>query len=175
MYRIWFPFLLCLSFEAAFADPFLAQVNFTEAEKQYQAESYVKAIEQYAAAYREEQDAAYLFNLAQCYRKLGDSAAAAFLFGRYLQEAPYATNRTQVEESIEYLKQTPATAVLVLPDLTPTIVTPKPLDAEKGKKTFLYTILGAATLLAGGGVLAFFFNGPGVPNTALGHQDGFRE
>ena len=175
MQRIWILFLLCLSFEHALADPFLARVNFAEAEKQYQAEDYVKAIDQYAAAYREEQDAAYLFNLAQCYRKLGDPAAAAFLFGRYLQEAPNATNRAQVEDSIAYLKQAPATAVMALPDLTPNIILQAPVAPEKSKKAFLYTIAGAATLLVSGGVLALFFNGPGVPNTALGHQDGFRE
>jgi tetratricopeptide (TPR) repeat protein len=174
MSRIWVLFLFCLSFEHAFADPFLARVKFAEAEKHYLAEDYVKAIDQYAAAYREEQDAAYLFNLAQCYRKLGDPAAATFLFGRYLQEAPDAGNRVQVEDSIAYLKQAPATTVMALPDLTPKMILQAPVP-EKSKKTFLYTIAGAATLLVSGGVLALFFNGPGVPNTALGHQDGFRE
>jgi tetratricopeptide (TPR) repeat protein len=174
MPRIWVLFLFCLSVEHAFADPFVARVKFAEAEKHYLAEDYIKAIDQYAAAYREEQDAAYLFNLAQCYRKLGDPAAATFLFGRYLQEAPDATNRVQVEDSIAYLKQAQATTVMALPDLTPKMILQAPVP-EKSKKTFLYTIAGAATLLVSGGVLALFFNGPGVPNTALGHQDGFRE
>lgn len=175
MRRIWFLFLLCLPIEHALADPFLARVSFTEAEKQYQAADYVKAVDQYAAAYREEQDAAYLFNLAQCYRKLGDPVAASYLFNRYLQESPNATNRAQVEESIAFLKQATATAVMALPDLTPNVIVSGPVAPEKGKKAFLYTIAGAAALMAGGGMLAFFFNGPGVPNTALGHQDGFRE
>ena len=175
MRRIWFLFLLCVSFDQAFADPFLASVNFHEAEKQYQTGDYIKALDQYAAAYREEQDAVYLFNLAQCYRKLGDPVAAAFLFERYLQEAPAAPNRAQVEESIAFLKQAEATAVLALPDLTPNPLRAEPTPEKPKNKTFLYTILGAASLLATGGVLAFFFNGPGVPNTALGHQDGFRE
>jgi tetratricopeptide (TPR) repeat protein len=175
MRRIWVLFLLCFSIERAFADPFLASIHFTEAEKQYQAADYIKALDQYAAAYREAQDAAYIFNLAQCYRKLGDNAAAIVLFTRYLQESPTATNRAQVEESILYLQQTPSTAVMALPDLNPAAITVEPSPPEKEKKAFLYTIGGAATLLAVGGVLAFFLNGPGVPNTALGHQDGFRE
>jgi tetratricopeptide (TPR) repeat protein len=174
MRSLFFGLCLCLA-TSAFADPVKAREHFSRAETSYASGEYQVAIYEYASAYREEQDAAYLFNLAQCYRLLGDSAAAISLFQRYLREAPDAENRELVEGSIVYLQSTPATVVLTLPDLAPIEPEIAPKPPERGKKVFLFTIAGAAALLTGGGVFAFFANGPGVPNTALGHQDGFRE
>lgn len=177
MRRFWVVFF-CLCWGGfAFANPDEARTYFAQAEERYTAQDFSKAIEFYAAAYRAEPDPAYLYDLAQCYRRSGDSSSAAELLTRYLAEAPDASNRAAVEEAILVLRQTPPTVVLALPVLTviPSQTQEAPIETPKTSRGWLYTVAGAGALLTTGGILALFFNGPGVPNTALGHQDGFRE
>ena len=47
---------------------------------------------------------AFLFNIGQCYRNLGDYDAAVFSFKKYLKLEPDAENREQVEEYITELE-----------------------------------------------------------------------
>lgn len=168
-----------------------AQKAFTQAEERYAAQDFSGAIEQYAAAYRAYPDPAFLFNLAQCYRRLGDFANAAILYERYLGEVPEAPNRNQVEQTIFLLRQEEAEPLSDLPDLTPkpppalSLNTPEPgtplpapTSSPKAGLTsywWFWSVVGGSALIATGGVAALILSGPGVPDTVLGHQDAFQE
>lgn len=157
----------------AAASPEDALRFFEIAESRYKAGDFLNAIPLYAAAYREEQDPAYLYNLGQCYRRAGDSRNAAEMLSRYLREAPAAPDRAEVEAAILALREFPPVFLLELPDLTP-VPPPPPPPVEK-PKNWRIPLFGAAGLVTVTGIAAFFLSGPGVPNTALGHQDAFRD
>src|SRR5688572_15762999 len=77
-----------------------ARLLFLEAEARYQAEDFPGARALYEAAYLTYRDPAFLYNLAQCYRREGDAATAAALFERYLEEEPKAESRAEILEAI---------------------------------------------------------------------------
>jgi len=49
-------------------------------------------------------DPAYLFNIAQCHRKMGHDKEAADFYKSYLRAAPNAPNRPDVEKRIEEME-----------------------------------------------------------------------
>ena len=61
------------------------------------------AVPEYTAAFRLLKDPVLLFNRAECYRVLGDRAAALADYRRFLSELPRAPNRAQVEAHIAAL------------------------------------------------------------------------
>ena len=69
----------------------MAHYNLTE---------YREALGDFAEAYRLKPDPAFLFNIAQSYRQLGESEKAAQFYRNYLRESPGATNRSDVERFI---------------------------------------------------------------------------
>jgi hypothetical protein len=63
-----------------------------------------EAAVEFKEAYRLQQDASFLYNLGQCYRKMGDSGEALSFYKKYLRAAPDAKNRKEVERRIEELE-----------------------------------------------------------------------
>jgi tetratricopeptide (TPR) repeat protein len=56
------------------------------------------ALRDFKEAYRLKPDPAFLFNIAQCHRRLDDPATAATFYRSYLRESPEATNRAEVNQ-----------------------------------------------------------------------------
>jgi tetratricopeptide (TPR) repeat protein len=72
---------------------------------QYNLGRFEEALGEYERAYELYPHPAFLFNLAQCHRELGDYDRAIFFFEGYLREQPEATNRELAEELLEECRQ----------------------------------------------------------------------
>jgi len=87
------------------------------------------AIAEYREAYRSRSDPAFLFNMAQSYRRKGDPRLALDLYKNYLIENPNAPGRGDIEKRIQTLeeevKKTPSgPAPLVTPPEPPPATVP---------------------------------------------------
>ena len=97
-------FLALLALSLAFPhlahadDKATARAHYETAARLYDVGEYEKALAEFKAAYVAKDDPAFLFNIGQCYRKLGQEAEALNFFRRYLKKAPADDpNRAQVE------------------------------------------------------------------------------
>jgi tetratricopeptide (TPR) repeat protein len=63
-----------------------------------------KAIDEWKEAYRLVSHPVFLYNIAQAYRRKENFAQSMFFYKQYLQEAPDATNRAEVEKRIAELE-----------------------------------------------------------------------
>jgi tetratricopeptide (TPR) repeat protein len=102
-----------------------AKAHYEAATRLYDIREYTKALEEYKAAYLAKPDAAFLFNIGQCYRKLGKNPEALDFFQQYLRKAPAEDpNRTQVEARIRELEndgvKRPGTNATATPSISPT-------------------------------------------------------
>jgi len=70
----------------------------------YNLDRHAEALAEYEAAYLAVPDAALLFNIAQCHRKLGHDKDALAFYKSYLRNAPKAPNRADVEKRIQELE-----------------------------------------------------------------------
>ena len=86
---------------AADGDKVAAKAHFEAATRLYDIHEYVKALEEYKAAYLAKPDPAFLFNVGQCYRRLGKFDQALEFYREYLKKAPPDDpNRPNVEARI---------------------------------------------------------------------------
>ncbi len=76
----------------AAADPAQAEAAFAEGQKQFVAGNYRGALTWFKKGYLETQDPAFLLNIAQCHRSLGESQAALKMFRLYLSSSPEGTS-----------------------------------------------------------------------------------
>jgi tetratricopeptide (TPR) repeat protein len=113
-----------------------AKAHYDQGNVHYNLDEWPQAIEEFKAAYRVFPDATFLYNIAQCYRKLGNAPDALSFYKKYLRERPDAPNRAEVEKRIDELEASkaaqPASAVApppVAPAPLPTVppVTPEPV------------------------------------------------
>jgi tetratricopeptide (TPR) repeat protein len=75
-----------------------AKAHYETATRLYDIREYDKALLEYKSAYLAHPDPAFLFNIGQCYRRLGQNAEALNFFQQYLKKAPPEDpNRRQVE------------------------------------------------------------------------------
>jgi tetratricopeptide (TPR) repeat protein len=82
-------------------DKAVARAHYETATRLYEIREYDKALLEYKSAYLAQPDPAFLFNIGQCYRKLGQAAEALNFFQQYLKKAPPDDpNRRQVEARI---------------------------------------------------------------------------
>ena len=82
-------------------DKAVARAHYETATRLYDIREYDKALLEYKSAYLAQPDPAFLFNIGQCYRKLGQTAEALNFFQQYLKKAPPDDpNRRQVEARI---------------------------------------------------------------------------
>jgi tetratricopeptide (TPR) repeat protein len=65
---------------------------------------FAEALAEYEAAYLAVQDPPFLFNIAQCHRKLGKNKEALDAYRTYLRVAPEAPNRSEVQKRIAELE-----------------------------------------------------------------------
>jgi tetratricopeptide (TPR) repeat protein len=76
----------------------------------YQLSEYREALSAFKEAFRVKNDPAFLYNIAQCHRKLGHAQDAITFYRTYLRRAPRAANRAEVERQITELERAPAPA-----------------------------------------------------------------
>jgi len=70
----------------------------------YQVGDYRQALEEFKAAHLAKPDPAFLYNIAQCHRQLGEYEAAVTLYKRFLAASPNAANRAEVERRVADLE-----------------------------------------------------------------------
>src|SRR4051812_13550871 len=107
-----------------------ARLHFERGEKLYALARFTDALGEYQRAFDAKPLPELLFNIAQCYRNLADYDAAVFSFRKYLQLAPGAGNRAQVEQLISELEARRARAWVPPPGVAhppPTAEPPPPL------------------------------------------------
>jgi tetratricopeptide (TPR) repeat protein len=73
---------------------------FEQAETKFNLGRFEEALADYQAAYEVEPLPAFLFNIAQCHRNLGDYERAKFFFRRYTTLDPRSPNRAAAERLI---------------------------------------------------------------------------
>jgi hypothetical protein len=93
--------LLSVPVWGADGDKAIAKAHFEAATRLYDIHEYAKALDEYKAAYLAKPDPAFLFNVGQCYRKLGKLDQALEFYREYLKKAPPDDpNRPNVEARI---------------------------------------------------------------------------
>jgi tetratricopeptide (TPR) repeat protein len=81
-------------------DPAAARSHFAMGTRLYEVGEYRQALDEFKAAHLAKPDPAFLYNIAQCHRQLGDLDLAATMYRRYLVASPNAKNRTEVEKRV---------------------------------------------------------------------------
>jgi tetratricopeptide (TPR) repeat protein len=88
-----------------------ARAHFDRAERAFNLRRFDEALAGYQAAYEALPLPAFLFNIAQCHRNLGNRDQAVFFYQRYLTLDPEAPNRRIVEDLIAEQKRPPPAPV----------------------------------------------------------------
>ena len=85
-----------------------AKAHYDQGTVHFNLDEWPQAIQEFRAAYRLFPDAIFLYNIAQCHRKMGDAPEALSFYKKYLRERPDAPNRAEVEKRIDELEATQA-------------------------------------------------------------------
>lgn len=96
-----------------------ARAAFQRAQAAYEAERFEEALAAYNEANELMPNVAFIFNMAQCHRQLGQEDEALTQYQRYLEASPDAKNREVVEAHIRDLETAIAQRVPEKPVLTP--------------------------------------------------------
>jgi hypothetical protein len=78
-----------------------AKEIFKAAQVHYKLGEFEQAVMKFKEAYRLKSVPGLLFNIAQCYRQLGDLDKAKFYYENYLRDQPDAVNRSEVEQHLK--------------------------------------------------------------------------
>src|SRR5678816_1796385 len=96
---------LCLLPRLAVADAAQARVHFERGRTFFEVDEYRKAIAEFKAAHIEKPDPAFLYNIAECHRRLVEVPEALQFYRRFLATAPPDDKtRPIVEQRIAELK-----------------------------------------------------------------------
>jgi hypothetical protein len=82
-----------------------AKEAYSEGKRHYDLGEYDAALTAFKKAYLNYEEPVFLFNIAQCYRALGDRPAAVRSYRAFLRNWPKAPNREQVERIVAELDQ----------------------------------------------------------------------
>lgn len=97
--------ILLAAAQAAGDESKQAQAMYEEGMKQYNVGEYRQALAAFKAGYFAKADAAFLFNMAQCFRMLGEAEPAIREYRAYLRARADAPNREAVERFVADLEQ----------------------------------------------------------------------
>lgn len=146
---------------AAQAEREAARQHFQKGQTEYDLGHFDTAIREFEEAYRLFPNAAFLFNLGQAYRKLGNNERALFFYRGYLRNTPSAANRAEVESWISELEK----PTMIQPPAAPPPPPPQPeveatapapaptADDGSGLRTIGYWTLGASGAVLAAGVV----------------------
>jgi tetratricopeptide (TPR) repeat protein len=87
-----------------------ARASYEEGARHYDLGEYAEALASFRDAYRAKDDPAFLFNIAQCLRKLNRLDEASYFYRSYLRRAPDADNREKVERHLKDIEDQAAAA-----------------------------------------------------------------
>ena len=113
------------------AEPGDAKARYMSGQSHYNLNEFAEALQDFKEAYRLHPDPAFLFNIAQCERQLGELDEAIKFYRSYLRNKPDASNAREVQKKIDELRAL-AEAKNKARDGAPTSVipptTPQPAD-----------------------------------------------
>jgi tetratricopeptide (TPR) repeat protein len=81
-----------------------ARLHFEAGARHYDLSEWDQALVEFKEAYRQMPDPSFLYNIAQCHRRLGHGEDALTFYRTYLRRAPEAVNRDEVERRIAELE-----------------------------------------------------------------------
>jgi tetratricopeptide (TPR) repeat protein len=102
--RLLFIFFLTLSVSPAHANKETAKQLFLEGQRLYDLAEFQHALESFKKAYLAYEEPSFLFNIAQCYRQLGNKPEALRFYKTYLRKVPEAPNADEVRRRIASLE-----------------------------------------------------------------------
>jgi tetratricopeptide (TPR) repeat protein len=171
---------------AAYADDAAtrsAKKLYERALKLYNLSKFADALDLFQQAYDAKPIPAFLFNIGQCHRGLGDYDKAIFSYKKYLQLQPDADNRDKVEQLISDLEDKQAKEVAHQMDMDrpprppptkpdppvdqPPVVVVEHHDAPVYKRWWFWTGVAVVGVAAGVGIYAA--SRGGTPGTDLGN------
>src|SRR5262245_28015839 len=96
---------LCLVPRLALADAAQARTHFDRGRAFFEVNDFRNAIVEFKAAHVERPDPAFLYNIAECHRRLGEASEALAFYRRFLATAPAGDKtRAVVEQRVAELK-----------------------------------------------------------------------
>src|SRR5690349_17724289 len=142
-----------------------ARRHFERGEKLFALGKFDEALEEYQTAFDAKPLPAFLYNIGQCYRNLGDLDQAIFSFKKYLKLEPEAENKDAVNRLVEDLEDQKARGE------GEKFVRKKPQGESKPiyKKWWFWTGVGAVVVGGSIGIYAASNNGSGPPMSDLGN------
>jgi len=177
-------FLLLAFVRAAHAeDPSerAAKRHYDRGQKLFALQKFEDALDQFQKAFDAKPIPAFLFNIGQCHRNLGDYDAAIFSFKRFLKLDPEAENREQVEALIDELETKKAEGDTERLGLgkrkkpTDDVDDEGPKETPDGapvyKKWWFWTGVAVVGVAGGVGIYYATKSNGGPPGTDLGHID----
>lgn len=81
-----------------------AKAHFAQGNRQYELKHFQEALVEFEAAYLAVPDPVFLYNSAQCHRRMGHDHEALDFYRSYLRNAPEAPNRAEVNKRIQELE-----------------------------------------------------------------------
>jgi hypothetical protein len=157
-----------------------AKKLYNEGEKLFALGKFSAALTKYEAAFEAKPLPAFLFNIGQCHRNLGDYDSAIFSFRKYLKLQPDAQNRDAVLDYIDELehekeRQSSNDIGLIPPDSDGPGPGPTgPIDhPHHGTPIYKKWWFWGGVAVVGAGVVgtAVVLGGGGPPGTDLGNID----
>jgi tetratricopeptide (TPR) repeat protein len=97
--------VLALAPSAWAEDRAAARAAYLRGTQHYDLSEYDQALESFKEAYRNFEEPTFLFNIAQCYRQLGNHEKALRFYRTYLIKMPNAPNREEVRQLIAQLNR----------------------------------------------------------------------
>jgi tetratricopeptide (TPR) repeat protein len=82
----------------------VAKDAYLEGQRLFELGEYQKALDSFKRAYLAYDDPAFLFNLGQCYRMLGDKPEAVRSYKQFLRKVPDVGNRVAIEKIVSDLE-----------------------------------------------------------------------
>ncbi len=148
-----------------------ARRHFTKGEKLFALGRFDDALIEYEKAFEARPLPAFLFNIGQCHRNLGNVDQAIFSYRKYLREQPDADNREAVERLIEELEAEQARQQPVLdPRLTDPAPAGRPRRANRKPIYARWWFWGGVAAVAGAGAGTYLLTrDASVPATDLGN------
>jgi tetratricopeptide (TPR) repeat protein len=168
-------FLVMATARVAVADVAEAKVFSDRGSSAYNLKHFTEALVMFQRAYRENQNPAYLFNIAECERQLGSFEMAAKSYRAYAEQSPEAPNRdeatslaAQMDDAAVTAQTRPVAPVVVAP---PLVTVEQPERTPIYKKWWAWTAVGAAVVVGvaiGVGVGVARYNAQPTASTTLG-------
>ena len=142
-----------------------ARRHFERGEKLFALGKFDVALDEYQTAFDAKPLPAFLYNIGQCYRNLGDYDQAIFSFKKYLKLSPEAENREAVERLIDDLEDQKARGEGEKFNREKQASANKPVYT----KWWFWTGVGVLAVAGGVGIYAATSGGSGPPMSDLGN------